>query len=337
MCISITFLEQRITRSREMKIAICQPYVKSIDLCVTIQHMDMKRVDLNLLVSLEALLVERNVTRAAARLHMSQPALSAQLNRLRDLFNDPLLVPAHRGMVATAKALELIGPLRASLDQLRGTLQGHESFSPATAELTISIACTDYVEAVVVAPLIVTLREKSPKVRLAVHRLAPASAARQLADGDVDLVIATPDAAQAPLRTRHLFEESYILIGRPGHSCIAEGVTPSGFAGLEHVVVSPSGGGFSTAADVTLEALGHSRAVVASAASFLVVPSLVASSELVALVPRRLMRDRLADVAWIDVPWLLERFQLELIWHERTHTHQGHQWIRERIHNLVAR
>jgi DNA-binding transcriptional LysR family regulator len=240
-------------------------------------------------------------------------------------------------MVATAKALELIGPLRASLDQLRGTLQGHESFSPATAELTISIACTDYVEAVVVAPLIVTLREKAPKVRLAVHRLAPASAARQLADGDVELVIATPDAAQAPLRTRHLFEESYILIGRPGHSCIAEGVTPSGFAGLEHVVVSPSGGGFSTAVDVTLEALGHSRAVVASAASFLVVPSLVASSELVALVPRRLMRDRLADVAWIDVPWLLERFQLELIWHERTHTHQGHQWIRERIHNLVAR
>ncbi|MBX5166883.1 MULTISPECIES: LysR family transcriptional regulator [unclassified Rhizobium] len=292
----------------------------------------MKRIDLNLLVSLEALLVERNVTRAAARLYMSQPALSAQLNRLRDLFKDPLLVPAHRGMVPTAKALDLIGPLRASLDQLRGTLQNHDSFSPATAELTISIACTDYVEAAVVAPLIVALREKAPNIRLAVHRLAPARLAQQLADGDVDLAIATPDDGQTHLRTRHLFEESYILIGRSGHPRIAQGATPSGFARLEQVIVSPSGGGFSTPVDATLMALGHSRAVVASAASFLVVPSIVASSDLVALVPRRLMRNRLAEVAWIDVPWLSERFQVELIWHERTHAHQGQQWIREQIH-----
>ncbi|WP_348642323.1 LysR family transcriptional regulator [Rhizobium tropici] len=298
--------------------------------------MDMKRIDLNLLVSLEALLVERNVTRAAARLHMSQPALSAQLNRLRDLFKDPLLVPAHRGMVPTAKALELIDPLRASLDQLRETLQSHDSFSPATAELTISIACTDYVEAVVVAPLIVALRDKAPNIRLAVHRFAPARLAQQLADGDVDLAIATPDA-ETHLRTRHLFEESYILIGRSGHSRIEEGASPSGFARLEQVIVSPSGGGFSTPVDATLEALGHSRAVVASAASFLVVPSIVASSDLVALVPRRLMRNRLGEVAWIDVPWLSERFQVELIWHERTNGHQGQQWIRDLIHDLVAR
>jgi DNA-binding transcriptional LysR family regulator len=299
--------------------------------------MDMKRIDLNLLVSLEALLVERNVTRAAARLHMSQPALSAQLNRLRDLFKDPLLVPAHRGMAPTAKALELIGPLRASLDQLRGTLQGHDSFSPATAELTISIACTDYVEAVVVAPLIVALRERAPKIRLAVHRFAPPRLAQQLADGDIDLAIATPDPGPAHRRTRHLFEESYILIGRPGHPRIAEGATAAGFARLEQVIVSPSGGVFSTPVDVTLEALGHSRVTVASAASFLVVPSIVASSNLVALVPRRLMRDRLADVVWIDVPWLSERFQVELIWHERTHGHRGQQWIRDLIHDLVAR
>lgn len=297
--------------------------------------MDMKRIDLNLLVSLEALLVERNVTRAAARLHMSQPALSAQLNRLRDLFKDPLLVPAHRGMVPTAKALELIGPLRASLDQLRGTLQSHDSFSPATAELTISIACTDYVEAVVVAPLVVALRERAPNIRLAVHRFAPTRLAQQLANGDVDLAIATPDAGQAHLRTHHLFEETYILIGRLGHPRIKEGATAAGFARLEQVIVSPSGGGFSTPVDATLEVLGHSRAVVASAASFLVVPRIVASSNLVALVPRRLMRNRLGEVAWIDVPWLPERFQVELIWHERTHRHQGQQWMREQIHDLV--
>jgi DNA-binding transcriptional LysR family regulator len=320
----------------EKEIAGFQLCVKSIPFSATIHTMDTKRVDLNLLVSLEALLVERNVTKAAVRLNLSQPALSAQLNRLRDLFRDPLLVPAHRGMVPTAKGLELLGPLRTSLDQLRNTLLDHDRFSPATAELTMSIACTDYVEAVVVAPLIVALREKAPKIRHAVHRLAPARLAQQLADGDVDLAIATADPSQPHLRTRHLFEESYILIGRKGHPQIDEGQTPSGFARLEQVIVSPSGGGFSTPVDDALAALGYRRTVVGSAASFLVLPDVVATSDLVALVPRRLMLNRLAEVAWTDVPWLSERFQVELIWHERTHAHQGQQWIREQIQDIVT-
>src|SRR3954466_3372243 len=88
----------------------------------TIHRMDTRRLDLNLLVTLEALLAERNVTRAAARLHLSQPAVSAQLNRLRKLFDDPLLIPAQRGMTPTAKALELLEPLRQALDQVRTTV-----------------------------------------------------------------------------------------------------------------------------------------------------------------------------------------------------------------------
>src|SRR6266436_6638311 len=95
---------------------------------------NLRRIDFNLLVTLEALLTERNVTKAATRLHLSQPAVSAQLSRLRDLFDDPLLVPARRGMTPTAKALELLGPLRKALDQLRETLQTHKDFSPFKAK-----------------------------------------------------------------------------------------------------------------------------------------------------------------------------------------------------------
>ncbi|MDT9110933.1 LysR family transcriptional regulator, partial [Escherichia coli] len=83
---------------------------------------------LNLLVTLEALLIEQNVTRAAARLHLSQPAVSAQLSRLRDVFNDPLLIPAQRGMTPTVKALELLVPLRQALDQVRATVTTHLNF-----------------------------------------------------------------------------------------------------------------------------------------------------------------------------------------------------------------
>src|ERR1700722_15918702 len=124
--------------------------VKAIVLSPPIHSMDTSKVDLNLLVTLEALLAEQNVTKAAARLNLSQPAVSAQLNRLRDVFEDPLLVPAHRGMTPTAKALELLAPLRQALDQLRTPLASHGSFSPGRATLTVTIACTDYIQAAVV-------------------------------------------------------------------------------------------------------------------------------------------------------------------------------------------
>ena len=102
--------------------------------------MDLRQIDLNLLVSLDALLAECNVTRAAKRLHVSQPALSAQLARLRQLFGDPLLLPAEtgRGMTPTAKALELLEPLRGALDHLRATVATHGSFDPATARLSVT-------------------------------------------------------------------------------------------------------------------------------------------------------------------------------------------------------
>lgn len=299
--------------------------------------MDIKRVDLNLLVSLEALLIERNVTKAAARLHLSQPALSAQLNRLRDVFEDQLLIPAHRGMIPTAKALDLIGPLRMAMEQLRGTLRNHADFSPETAALTISIACTDYIEAVVVTPLILALQEKAPAVRVAVHRLNPARLNQRLADGEVDMAIATPENEHAQIHTQHLFEETYTLIGRKGHPRIAEGVTAEGFSDLAQIIVSPSGGGFSTPIDTALDSFGRQRKIVASAASFLVVPEIVAKSDLVALVPRRLLRGKMPPLDAIDVLWLFERFQIELIWHERTHGHPAHRWIRQLVFELVTK
>ena len=99
--------------------------------------------------------MEQNVTKAAARLHLSQPAVSAQLSRLRDEFDDPLLIPAQRGMTPTAKAIELLDPLRQALDQVRATVATHRNFNPAKAKLTVAIACTDYLQAAVVKRLVV--------------------------------------------------------------------------------------------------------------------------------------------------------------------------------------
>ena len=293
--------------------------------------MDTKKLDLNLLLTLEALLVEQNVTKAAARLYLSQPAVSAQLNRLREMFDDPLLIPARRGMTPTAKALELLVPLRESLEQLRHTLHSHKDFYPERANLTVTIACTDYIQAAVVMPLVLALRQKAPGVRIAVRHLDMAQLDHQLASGEVDVVFASHDSFRTHLRTCHLFDESYVLIGRHDHPKLRANMALEEFVKLEHVIVSPSGGSFTTPIDDALAAFGHKRNVVMSAASFLFVPEIVQKSDLVALIPRRLLQVHSAQLAVIELPWLAEQFDICLIWHERSHSHAGHRWIRELI------
>jgi DNA-binding transcriptional LysR family regulator len=298
--------------------------------------MDSKRLDLNLLVTLEALLVEQNVTKAAARLHLSQPAVSAQLSRLRDVFDDPLLIPAQRGMTPTAKAVDLLEPLRQALDQVRATVATHSNFNPAKARLTVSIACTDYLHAAVVKPLVVELRTKAPGVRVALRNLDIPQLEAQMARGDVDLALMTPQAAPPGLRTRHLFDERYVLIGRRKHPRLRAGLTIEEFAQLEHVVVSLHGGGFVTPVDDALAAFGLRRKVVLSAASFLIVPEIVSQSDFVALVPERLVRDRADQLKVMDCPFPVEGFAVGMVWHERSHGHSGQRWIRESIASLIA-
>lgn len=297
--------------------------------------MDSSRLDLNLLATLEVLLVERNVTRAAARLNLSQPAVSAQLARLRDLFQDPLLIPAQRGMIPTARALALLPGLRLGLDHVRNTLQSHQDFDPETAQLTLSIAGSDYVQAAVVMPLVLALRRAAPGVRVAVWHLSPERMAQQLSSGEVDLAIATPDPMAPGLRTSALYTESYVLIGRRGHPRLQPNMSIEAYLELEHVVVSRRGGTFHTPIDDALSLLGHRRKVVMSAASFLFIPEIVASSDLVALVPRRLYRAQSDRLTGVELPWLAEQFEIGLIWHERAHGHPGHAWVRALIGTLI--
>jgi DNA-binding transcriptional LysR family regulator len=304
--------------------------------CFTIHYMDTRRLNLNLLVTLEALLVERNVTKAAARLHLSQPAVSTQLNRLRKLFDDPLLIPAQRGMTPSAKALELLDPLRQALDEVRAILATHRSFNPTTAKLVVVIACTDYLQSALVKPLVVQLRKEAPGVRIAMRNLDLSQLQMQMERGDVDLALMTPQSAPSSLRARHLFNERYVLIGRRNHPRLRARITLEEFARLEHVIVSVRGGDFITPVDNALAALGQHRTVVLSAASFLFVPDIVSQSDFVALVPERLVRNRANELKLIDAPFPVEGFAVGMVWHERSHGHSGQRWIRERIAALVS-
>jgi DNA-binding transcriptional LysR family regulator len=297
--------------------------------------MDSKRLDLNLLVTLEALLVEQNVTKAAARLHLSQPAVSAQLNRLRSAFDDPLLIPAQRGMTPTAKAIELLDPLRQALDQVRTIVTTHRQFDPARASLIVTIACTDYLQAAVVEPLAKQLRTRAPGLRIAVRNLDVQQLEAQMERGDIDLALLTPQDASPTLRVRRLFDERYVLIGRRDHPQLRRKITVKTFAQLEHVIVSLRGGDFVTPVDNALAAFGYKRNVVLSAASFLFVPGIVADSDFVALVPERLILGRTDKLKLLDCPFPVEGFAVGMVWHERSHGSSGQRWVRDAIVSLV--
>lgn len=296
-----------------------------------------KRLDLNLLITLETLLVERNVTHAAERLRLSQPAVSTQLGRLRKVFDDPLLIPAQRGMTPTAKALELLDPLRLALDQVRATLDEHRHFNPATAQLTVAIACTDYVQTTVVQPLAVELRNQALGVRIAIRHLDPPQLEAQMASGEVDLALMTPEHGPVNLRSRHLFDERYVLIGRSRHPRLRRGISVAQFAALDQVIVSLRGGEFTTPVDDGLAALGYKRNVALSAASFLFVPEIVANSDFVALVPERLVRHRQASLKVVECPFPVPGFPISMLWHERNHGHSGQRWVREVIVELASK
>ncbi|AIM21911.1 LysR family transcriptional regulator [Serratia sp. SCBI] len=253
---------------------------------------NLRRLDLNLLVTLDALLAEHNVTRAAQRLNFSQPAVSVHLAKLRAIFDDPLLLPGPRGMRPTARAEQLREPLRQALAALELAVTPATPFDPAVATDTWRAAAFDYGESTIVLPALNGLRTAAPGTRLAVLETAPSRIAKLAEQGEIDLAFHTREGAPPGLRQRTLFSERYVLVGRIGHPKLHENLTLAQFCRLEQVMVSPDGGGFYGITDRALADVGLTRRVVLSVPHFLFVISVLTQSDLVAMLPERLVRNQ---------------------------------------------
>lgn len=297
---------------------------------------DISKLDLNLLMTLDTLLVERNVTHAARRLNLSQPAISTRLTRLRDLLGDPLLLPAQRGMIPTERALELQEPLHNALEGVRRVVAENSPFDPSTITATIAIAASDYVQYAILMPLLDVLRRDAPGIKVAWRTIDTSMLDSQMARGDVSLALSTPETAPETLRMRKIYREEYVAIARCDHPAIGRSLDLDSFCALEHVIVSPEGGGFEGPADDALAALGRKRNVALSAPGFLVVPEIVARSDMIALVPSRVAQGRTGQIRMFDPPMPVTGFDMALIWHDRTTTHPLHRWLRDRITALIA-
>lgn len=290
----------------------------------------LRRLDLNLLVTLDVLLSEQNVTRAAQRLHFSQPSVSVHLSKLRDIFGDPLLLPGPRGMRPTARAESLREPLREALAALALAVSPEAAFDPATALQTWCIAATDYSETTVLMPALNRVRAEAPGTRIAVLQMVPARTAKQAEQGDIDLSFHTTDDAPPNLHQQPLFDERYVLVGRKNHPRLKRKPTLAQFRALEHVIVSPDGGGFAGPTDAALAERGMTRRVVLSVPHFGFMRRLIEETDLVGLLPSRLVGDRSA-LCVVRPPLDVQGFRMVMAWHERVHRDAGHRWLREVI------
>lgn len=292
-------------------------------------------IDLNLLVTLETLLTERNVTRAAQRLHLSQPSVSVQLRKLREMFADPLLSPGPGGMIPTARGQALLPAVRTALGEVRKVLNKTRAFEPKDAHVLWQIAAADYAEQAILLPLLPKLRRLAPSARVAVHQATHTRMLRQLESGALDVALLTMDAAPEHVHRRVLYREHYVLIARKGHPALKRKLTLDRFCELDYMLVSPDGGGFRGITDTALESRGRKRSVVVSTQHFLFVPEVVAQSDLVAVVPSRLVERRTDRLLIVSPPIPIPAYDMGMIWHERSHVDPAQQWLREQIARAV--
>jgi len=308
---------------------------------------NLSSVNLNLLVALDALLAERSVTRAAARVGITQSAMSNALQRLRELYDDPLFERVGRGVVPTARALALAPSLQGGLAMLGATL-GTPGFDPATAERTFVLAASDYVEFVLVPPLLRRLEAEAPGVRIEVRSWGLHEIPEQLASGEVDLMLGFYGKLPPRHEEQLLFDERYVCIVRKGHPTVGKRLTLARYATLDHVVVSqarPERGAADRAAasrpasvDVALAARGMKRRVAVRVSHFLMVPRLVARTDLVAALSWRVVEPFVGTfgLAVHPPPLPLPAGRIGQVWHARQSADPGARWLRSVIADVAA-
>jgi DNA-binding transcriptional LysR family regulator len=292
---------------------------------------NLRQFDLNLLVALDALLTERNVTRAGERLFLSQPAMSGILARLRHAFHDELLVRVGRNLEHTALAAELAVPVHDTVRQIEDLLNLHQTFTPETTRWSFGIAASDYVLFLLLGPLLKTLSAAAPHVSVRFSQLEP-SALERLAAGDLDSVV-LPSELEPNLPSVPLFEDSWVCAIWSGHSHTKERFTLEEYLALPHLSFRLAGPDHGSIAETYLTEAGGERRIVASTESFATAPFLLRETPLVALVPRRL-GERLrmaADIRLVEPPLDVPRLREELIWNPRFTASAPHAWLRDRL------
>jgi len=292
---------------------------------------DIARLDTRLLLAFEALAAERNVTRAAERLGLTQQGMSGQLARMRELFDDPLFVRSRGGVIPTPRAEELEPPVRAALASLE-TLVSPGRFDPAIFDGVATIAATDYALALILPPLLARIRTEAPRLRLVIRPADVASLEVDIREARIDLAITIPQFIPPGLHSLRLFDERYVGVARVGHPLLTGGpVTVDAFCDHPHLLVSPFRGDATGPTDEALAAIGRSRRIGLVVPGFSVVGALLERTDLIAVLPERMIGAMRRDLAIFEPPVPVEGFELNAYWAPRLHVSPPHRWLRNEI------
>jgi DNA-binding transcriptional LysR family regulator len=296
--------------------------------------MKLSSIDMNLLVVLEALLVERHVTRAATRVGLSQSATSHALSRLRELYRDPLLVRSGSKFSLTPRALALLPAVTRNLSELHATITGEPAFEPRTAQRVFRLAAVDYAQALLLPQLLAFLEQEAPGIDLSI--VHGPDHLEQLDEGQADLALTIGTTVPKPLHSQVLFEDGFVCMVRNKHPTVKHKLSLAEYLRLRHIVVAPSGAPGSVV-DSELEKRGKQRRVALRVPSFLVAPLVVSKSDFINTGPERLAR-RLATihpVRLLPAPLPLPPFTYSLVWHARLDTDPAHVWLRHAVARLL--
>jgi DNA-binding transcriptional LysR family regulator len=286
--------------------------------------------DLNLLPVFEALFRHGSVTRAAGEMGLTQSAMSSALGRLRRQLGDPLFVNTRSGMLPTPRAVELAPAVTDALSMVRGALGSREVFDPRRTTRSLRVYMTDVGETVLLPQLMRHLHEHSPVIRLETAQLPAGELAVRLETGDIDLAVGYVPQLRDKVRRTRLFEEHYVCMTRPDHPLGRRAaLTLKEFLSARHVLISSMGSGHQLL-ERTLAEHGVEENVALRVPHFVVVPLIVAGTDLIVSLPSRVAEAsaRLVKVKVHPLPIPIPSFDVSLYWHARVENDAANRWLR---------
>jgi DNA-binding transcriptional LysR family regulator len=297
------------------------------------------KIDLHLIRVLHTVLMERNVSRAAVRLGMHQPAVSAALKRLRDLAEDPLLVRSGAGMIPTDAGQRMLEPAARILQAAEMLFTDARGFDPATAATTFRIAASDYLDPFFLPLLVAQIKQLAPLCKIEIHPLsADAHYHAHLAQGDIDLVVGNWAKPPEDLHMGRLFGDDVVSLVATDHPAARRGWDQAAWLEAEHIAPTPTHPGARGVIDDHLLSVGLQRNISARCAHFSLVPEMVARSLLVLTTGRQFCQrflDRL-PLTVLEPPVRFPRMLYYQLWHPRTHTSASAAWLRERVRSVAG-